>query len=157
MLKQADRRAAAASGPPGWMRWPPAGASTAGAGLSGQRRGAAVERYFCSPLAAGATIYPAEPLRAATDAARGGARRHPRSGPYHGPRQACGLAFAVAPGAPPPSLRNIYKRAGARIRSAAGHRAARPGHWRARALLLNTSLTVEAGRAGSHACIGWQA
>ena len=78
--------------------------------------------------------------------------------PYHGPGQAMGLSFAVPQGAVlPPSLRNIY----AELESDLG--IARPGHgdlsgWaRQGVLLLNTALTVEAGRAGSHAGRGWEA
>ena len=78
--------------------------------------------------------------------------------PYHGPGQAHGLCFSVAPGVkPPPSLVNIYKE----LASDLG--IPRPGHgnlesWARRGvLLLNTSLTVEEGRAGSHRNLGWEA
>lgn len=78
--------------------------------------------------------------------------------PYHGPGQAMGLAFSVPRGtAPPPSLANIFKEL------AADCGIARPGHgdlsaWaRQGVLLLNSSLTVEAGKAGSHSGRGWEA
>lgn len=78
--------------------------------------------------------------------------------PYHGPGQAMGLCFAVPAGVPvPPSLANIYKE----LASDLG--IARPAHgdlsgWaRQGVLLLNTSLTVERGMAGSHAGQGWEA
>ena len=78
--------------------------------------------------------------------------------PYHGPDQAMGLSFSVPEGVKiPPSLRNIYKE----LESDLG--IAPPAHgnltrWAERGvLLLNTSLTVEAGRAGSHAGKGWEA
>jgi uracil-DNA glycosylase len=78
--------------------------------------------------------------------------------PYHGPGQAHGLCFSVPDGVPvPPSLVNIYKE----LESDLG--IARRGtgnleHWaRQGVLLLNNSLTVEAGRAGSHAGKGWEA
>lgn len=78
--------------------------------------------------------------------------------PYHGPGQAHGLSFSVPQGVRvPPSLRNIYKE----IESDLG--LPRPGHgnlenWaRQGVLLLNASLTVEDGRAGSHAGMGWEA
>ena len=78
--------------------------------------------------------------------------------PYHGPNQAMGLCFAVPEGERvPPSLVNIYKE----LESDLG--LASPGHgdlsgWaRQGVLLLNNSLTVEAGRAGSHAGRGWEA
>ena len=78
--------------------------------------------------------------------------------PYHGPGQAHGLAFSVPQGVKvPPSLVNIYKE----IESDCG--VTRPSHgnlehWaRQGVLLLNTSLTVEEGRAGSHQKMGWEA
>jgi uracil-DNA glycosylase len=78
--------------------------------------------------------------------------------PYHGPGQAHGLAFSVPEGVrPPPSLTNIFKE----LRADLGVEPAASGnleHWaRQGVLLLNTSLTVEAGRAGSHAGQGWEA
>lgn len=76
--------------------------------------------------------------------------------PYHRPGQAMGLSFSVPPGMrPPPSLRNIHKE----LESDLGLRP--PSHgcltaWAdAGVLLLNTSLTVEEGRPGSHARSGW--
>ena len=112
-----------------------------------------------SQLAAGATIYPPQPLRA-LQLTPPEAVRVVILGqdPYHGPGLAHGLAFAVAPGVRlPPSLRNIYKE----LQREYG-RAPRPegllDHWaRQGVLLLNTSLTVLAGQAGSHARLGWQA
>ena len=78
--------------------------------------------------------------------------------PYHGPGQAHGLAFSVRPGVkPPPSLRNIFKEWSQDLDRP------RPPHgdlsaWARRGvLLLNTSLTVEAGQAASHAGWGWEA
>ncbi|MBO6768835.1 MAG: uracil-DNA glycosylase [Erythrobacter sp.] len=78
--------------------------------------------------------------------------------PYHGPGQAMGLCFAVPEGVRvPPSLVNIYKELEADLGIA------RPDHgdlseWaRQGVLLLNNTLTVEAGRAGSHAGRGWDA
>jgi uracil-DNA glycosylase len=78
--------------------------------------------------------------------------------PYHGPGQAMGLCFAVPSGVKvPPSLANIYKE----LASDLGVRPPAHGdlsHWaRQGVLLLNTSLTVEAGKAGSHAGQGWEA
>ena len=78
--------------------------------------------------------------------------------PYHGPGQAHGLSFSVPEGVRlPPSLRNIYKE----LASDLGVEPRASGnleHWaRQGVLLLNTSLTVEAGRAGSHARRGWEA
>ena len=77
--------------------------------------------------------------------------------PYHEPGQAMGLAFSVPDGVPlPPSLRNIYKELALDLGvtpppSGDLTRWARQG-----VLLLNTVLTVERGRANSHAKYGWQ-
>lgn len=77
--------------------------------------------------------------------------------PYHGPGQAHGLAFSVQPGiATPPSLQNIFKELKRDLNLAI------PTHgylqrWAEQGvLMLNTSLTVEQGVAGSHAKAGWQ-
>ncbi|MGR4068495.1 uracil-DNA glycosylase [Billgrantia sp. C5P2] len=77
--------------------------------------------------------------------------------PYHGPSQAHGLCFSVRPGvATPPSLVNIYKELVADV----GFRPVDHGnleYWaRQGVLLLNTSLTVEQGNAGSHRGKGWE-
>lgn len=77
--------------------------------------------------------------------------------PYHGPGQAHGLAFSVQPGVPtPPSLQNIFKELKRDLNLEI------PAHgylqsWAEQGvLMLNTSLTVEQGMAGSHAKAGWQ-
>ena len=77
--------------------------------------------------------------------------------PYHGPGQAHGLCFSVRPGVPaPPSLVNIY----AELESDLGIPPADHGHlthWaRQGVLLLNTTLTVRAHKAGSHQKRGWE-
>lgn len=77
--------------------------------------------------------------------------------PYHGPGQAHGLAFSVPPGvAIPPSLRNVF----AELRNDIGCATPLSGTlepWaRDGVLLLNTTLTVRAGVAGSHAGRGWE-
>ena len=77
--------------------------------------------------------------------------------PYHEPQQALGLAFAVARGvALPPSLRNIF----AELQADTGLMPPDHGDLTAWAeqgvLLLNTVLTVERGKANSHAKWGWQ-
>ncbi|MFM5930999.1 MAG: uracil-DNA glycosylase [Novosphingobium sp.] len=78
--------------------------------------------------------------------------------PYHGEGQAHGLCFSVQKGVKvPPSLVNIYKE----IESDLGLPRPAHGHLEAWArqgvLLLNTSLTVEEGKAGSHQGKGWEA
>ncbi|WP_207951975.1 uracil-DNA glycosylase [Pseudomaricurvus alcaniphilus] len=77
--------------------------------------------------------------------------------PYHGPGQAHGLCFSVPSGIRiPPSLRNVYKE----IQRDLGFAIPDHGclqHWAEQGvLLLNATLTVEAGRAGSHQGRGWE-
>jgi uracil-DNA glycosylase len=77
--------------------------------------------------------------------------------PYHGPGQAHGLCFSVKHDVqPPPSLVNIYKE----LESDLGIKPARHGfleYWASQGvLLLNSVLTVEMGRAGSHRERGWE-
>jgi uracil-DNA glycosylase len=77
--------------------------------------------------------------------------------PYHGPGQAQGLAFSVAPGVPaPPSLRNMFKE----LQADVGAPPPRDGSlvpWAEQGvLLLNAVLTVRAGEANSHAGKGWE-
>ena len=77
--------------------------------------------------------------------------------PYHGKGQAHGLAFSVPDGVPvPPSLRNIYKE----ILNDVSVTPALSGNltrWTTQGvLLLNATLTVEAGIAGSHQSLGWE-
>jgi uracil-DNA glycosylase len=77
--------------------------------------------------------------------------------PYHGKGQAHGLCFSVPEGIPtPPSLKNIYKEIEADLGvtiSSFGNleRWAKQG-----VLLLNATLSVEAGKPGSHQGIGWE-
>lgn len=77
--------------------------------------------------------------------------------PYHGDGQAHGLSFSVRPGVRiPPSLQNIYKE----MRDDLG--IIQPAHgylesWaRQGVLLLNATLSVERGLAGSHQGKGWE-
>lgn len=80
--------------------------------------------------------------------------------PYHGEGQAHGLAFSVPELVKtPPSLRNIFKEI---ARDCYDGDTDRPmssdlTRWAEQGvLLLNTVLTVEAGKAGSHQNIGWE-
>ena len=125
--------------------------------------GAALLAFLQARLDAGAVIFPPRPLRA-LELTPPEAVRVVILGqdPYHGRGQAEGLAFSVAPGvALPPSLRNIFKEierdlgrapppfpnpGGSLVRWAEGG-----------VLLLNTCLTVEEGKAASHAGHGWEA
>lgn len=72
--------------------------------------------------------------------------------PYHGPGQAQGLAFSVPDDVDaPPSLRNILRE----LQHDGPRHSLEP--WARRGvLLLNTILTVEHGRAGSHRHRGWE-
>lgn len=77
--------------------------------------------------------------------------------PYHGDGQANGLCFSVQPGvAIPPSLINIFKE----LRTDLGVALTGSGSLKSWALqgvlLLNSVLTVEAGRAASHQGKGWE-
>ena len=77
--------------------------------------------------------------------------------PYPGPNQAHSLAFSVQPGvAIPPSLLNIFKE----LNEDLGCYIPNNGYlvpWaRQGVLLLNTSLTVVAGRPNSHRNKGWE-
>ena len=77
--------------------------------------------------------------------------------PYHGPSQAHGLCFSVNDGIPfPPSLQNIFKE----IKSDIGTDVPRSGNltrWAQQGvLLLNSTLTVRAHQAASHAGPGWE-
>ena len=124
------------------------------AGPSGQRLGEFVQQR----LSAGAVVYPPDPLRALELTPRSTVRMVILGqDPYHGPGQAEGLAFSVAPGVKlPPSLRNIFKErqrdlglpmpANGSLRDWAGQGI----------LLLNTCLTVEDGQPASHARKGWE-
>ena len=77
--------------------------------------------------------------------------------PYHGPNQAHGLCFSVRHGVRvPPSLKNIH----AELHSDLGHQIPDNGNlepWARRGvLLLNATLTVRGGAAGSHQKRGWE-
>jgi uracil-DNA glycosylase len=112
-------------------------------------------------IAAGATVYPPTPWRALELTPRAAVQVVVLGqDPYHGPGQAEGLAFSVPAGQRlPPSLRNIWRELQRdpevvfeRPASGSLQAWARQG-----VLLLNTCLTVEAGRPGSHSTLGWQA
>ena len=121
-------------------------------------QGMSLASFVQSRLDAGAVVYPKHPLWAL--------QLTPLSqvkvvilgqDPYHGPHQAQGLSFSVAPGVKiPPSLRNIFKE----LQRDLSQPAPTSGSlevWATRGvLLLNTSLTVEDGQPASHAKRGWE-
>ena len=83
--------------------------------------------------------------------------------PYHGPNQAHGLSFSVAPapGIPlPPSLKNIRKELLSDLSlpdTAWPTTQGNLGHWAQQGvLLLNAVLSVEGGKPNSHSGIGWE-
>ncbi|MBS0433046.1 MAG: uracil-DNA glycosylase [Proteobacteria bacterium] len=120
----------------------------------------ALREFLLARKRAGARIFPPGPrIFAALDATPFDKVKVVILGqdPYHGPGQAHGLCFSVPPGVPPPpSLVNIF----AEIERDPG--LPRPDHgclipWAQRGvLLLNSVLTVEAGRPGSHQGKGWE-
>ena len=78
--------------------------------------------------------------------------------PYHGPGQAHGLSFSVREGVKlPPSLRNIYQEIEADLGVAPPASGDLTRWAKQGVLLLNNTLTVESGQAGSHAGRGWDA
>ncbi|MBT9491275.1 MAG: uracil-DNA glycosylase, partial [Paucibacter sp.] len=121
--------------------------------------GQQLHNFLTQRRAAGATIYPPEPLRALRLTSLSQTRVVILGqDPYHGEGQAEGLAFSVPDGVkPPPSLRNIFKE----LQRDLGQQppmSASLMPWAERGvLLLNSALTVEAGAPASHAKKGWEA
>lgn len=78
--------------------------------------------------------------------------------PYHEPNQAHGLCFSVRKGVRvPPSLVNIYKELEQEYGESFRDRDGDLTHWADQGvLLLNATLTVAAGLAGSHQGKGWE-
>ena len=78
--------------------------------------------------------------------------------PYHEPNQAHGLCFSVQKGVRlPPSLVNIYKELEDEFGTKFPDRDGDLSHWADQGvLLLNATLTVAAGNAGSHQGRGWE-
>ncbi|OWZ61269.1 uracil-DNA glycosylase [Cryptococcus neoformans] len=77
--------------------------------------------------------------------------------PYHDDGQAHGLAFSVRKGVRvPPSLRNMYQEMAQEVPGFVQPKHGDLTEWAKHGvLLLNTSLTVRAHEAGSHAKAGW--
>lgn len=77
--------------------------------------------------------------------------------PYHGPNQAHGLCFSVRRGVRvPPSLTNIHDELHDDIGVPIPDHGNLEPWARSGVLLLNTTLTVRAGEAGSHQKRGWE-
>ena len=78
--------------------------------------------------------------------------------PYHGMRQAHGLAFSVGdPLLPwPPSLRNIFKERAADLKLPVD-RSSNLSDWAEQGVwLVNSVLTTQMGQAGAHMNMGWE-
>ena len=138
----------------------PAAWADALAPVLAQESSRALAAFLEAEAAAGKAIYPSPDLRMrALEYAAPNELRAVILGqdPYHGPGQAVGLAFSVPRGVRlPPSLRNIYRE----MESDLGVTPAAHGDltsWAKQGvLLLNSALSVEDGKAGSHARKGWQ-
>ncbi len=81
--------------------------------------------------------------------------------PYHGVNQANGLCFSVQSDvAVPPSLKNIFKELQSDLNFTPNTKITENGNleqWAQQGvLMLNTTLTVRAGEAGSHHGLGWE-
>lgn len=77
--------------------------------------------------------------------------------PYHGSEQAHGLSFSVPDGiAIPPSLKNIYTELVADVEIPLPQSGNLESWAKQGVFLLNSTLTVEAGEAGSHQGWGWE-
>lgn len=77
--------------------------------------------------------------------------------PYHGPKQANGLSFAVHEEVPlPPSLKNIFKEIEQDLDIKTKSNGDLTRWAKQGVLLLNATLTVRAGMPGSHQQKGWE-
>jgi len=77
--------------------------------------------------------------------------------PYHGPKQANGLAFSVNNEMKfPPSLRNIYKEINKDLNIPISSKGNLEDWAKQGVLLINATLTVRANEAGSHQKKGWE-
>ena len=78
--------------------------------------------------------------------------------PYFNPQQANGLCFSVYPGVKkPPSLLNIFKEREMDLNLPIPQDGDLSAWAKQGVLLLNATLTVEAGKPGSHQNKGWEA
>lgn len=119
--------------------------------------------FVDAQIAAGKTVYPAEVFRALRLTSPDDVKvvivgQDPYHGDDKGHPQAHGLAFSVpSPVRPPPSLRNIFKEIAAEFGYVMPAHGCLDAWARQGVLLLNTVLTVEQGKAASHAKRGWEA
>lgn len=127
-------------------------------GFWASANGQSLLAFLRQRLREGAVVYPPQPLRALSYGGPASVRVViVGQDPYHGPGQAEGLAFSVAPGVRiPPSLRNIFKELQRDLGLPMPANGSLMPWVEQGVLLLNTSLTVEDGQAGSHAGRGWE-
>jgi uracil-DNA glycosylase len=120
--------------------------------------GRTLQTFLLQRQAAGATIYPPQPLRALQLTPRASVKVVILGqDPYHGPGQGEGLAFSVAQGVKiPPSLRNIFKERQRDLGLPAPSHGSLQRWAEQGVLLLNTTLTVEDAQPASHAKRGWE-
>ena len=77
--------------------------------------------------------------------------------PYHGQGQAHGLSFSVPCGMPPPpSLKNIFSELAEDVKAVPPLHGCLSCWAKQGVLMLNATLTVEAGKPGSHHGKGWE-
>ncbi|CAM2934786.1 uracil-DNA glycosylase [Helicobacter burdigaliensis] len=77
--------------------------------------------------------------------------------PYHNEHQAMGLSFSVPQGVPPPpSLKNIYKELWQDLQIPISQSGDLSSWAKEGVLLLNSILSVEKNKPGSHKDFGWQ-
>lgn len=121
---------------------------------SGQK----LEAFLKSRQEAGAIIYPPRPFYALELTPLSAVRVViVGQDPYHGPRQAQGLAFHVNPDVRiPPSLRNIHKELLRDLGIKPPVNGDLTGWAEQGVLLLNAVLSVEEARPTSHAKKGWE-
>jgi uracil-DNA glycosylase len=114
--------------------------------------------YLRERLAAGAVIFPPQPLRALELTPPDQVRVVILGqDPYHGPGQAHGLCFSVQPGVPaPPSLVNIYKELKRDLNIDIPTHGCLQSWADQGVLMINTTMTVERANANAHAGKGWQ-
>ncbi|GIU14110.1 uracil-DNA glycosylase [Shewanella sp. MBTL60-007] len=120
-----------------------------------------MQQFVQAERAAGKVIYPPEAeVLAAFDSTPLDKVRVVLIGqdPYHGPEQAHGLCFSVKLGVKtPPSLVNMYKELASDIDGFTVPDHGNLSRWAEQGILmLNTVLTVEQGKAHSHAKSGWE-
>jgi len=118
-----------------------------------------LDAFLQDGLQRGQMIFPLRPFRALLEVAPQNVKAVILGqDPYHGPNQAQGLSFSVPDFCPiPPSLRNIFLELQQEYPDTFVPQRHSLIRWaRQGVLLLNTSLTVQAHQAASHANMGWE-